>query len=313
MQIRFRSTFFLAVGLALAVAAPALGEDPSLVPKYRPGDAYALALNAATETEAVSGGSVDKRFHQLVRVEYEADVVILAVDAEGRPVRERHQDVRLDVQSSQGSGSIFEGDTSFEVHREDGEVTVFMDGRRAAPGKEKVIVQILATQFEHTLEPALLDPGRQVALGETWELDPSRAEALLRQRGIRVVELGAPATATMALRTGEDGRDALEVDYRIPISWIHPGDLFPGALAGETGGLFEGTVRLASTPNQVPVSRRSRLTLDIQGSVTNWGRTNTRPYPWTVHSSKTAEQEAVKLGTELAGTAGPALPASPAR
>jgi hypothetical protein len=313
MRTWFPSLLSLGVSLALAVAVPASAEEIALVPKHRPGDSYLLTLGASTITDASSGGSVNKRYHERMEVDYEATVVILEVDAEGHPIRERHDDVKLAVQSTQGSGPVFEGDSSFEVHRDDGEITVLFQGHRADPKTEKAIVRVLETQFEHTLEPSLLDPGRPVAVGETWELDRSLAHELLWRRGVQVVKFGEPATATLAHRAGADGRAGLEIDYRIPISWLHADGLLPNAMAGNTEGFFGGTIRLASSAQSVPITRTSRLTLDVDGAVGTSGQPSLRPYPWSVRSSKIAEQTAARVEAKLSTPVGLPVPERPAR
>jgi hypothetical protein len=305
MRICFPTLLSVGAILALAVAATAPAEEIAFLPKYQPGDSYVLTLGATSETDASSGGSVSKRFHEMLQMDYEATVVILEVDGEGRPIRERHQDVSMVVRSTQGSGPVFEGDLTLEVHRHHGKVRVFCDGCRTNPNKEKAIVRILETQFEHTLEPSLLDPRRPVAVGESWELDRSLAGELLRRRGVRVAAFGEPATATLVRRAGDDGSVGLEVDYRIPISWVNVSELFPSAFAGETDGLLQGRVRFAPALDRVPISRTSTLTLDVDGAVTTSAEIATRPYPWSVHSSRVAEQSAAKVGTPYAGEPGP--------
>jgi hypothetical protein len=313
MQVSFPSVITLGAILTLAVAYPASAEEIALVPKYQPGDSYVLTLGANSETEASSGGSVNKRFHEKTQVDYRATVVILEVDAEGRPIRERHQDVSLVVGSTRGSGPVFEGNTNFEVHRDDGRVSAFFDGKRADSKTETALLAVLETQFEHTLEPSLIDPGRPVAVDETWELDRSLARELLRRRGIRPVKFGGPATATLARRAGDDGSVGLEIDYRIPISWHHVDRLFPSAMAGETEGYFGGTVRLASTPEGVPVARTSRLALSVDGVVSASRQRSLRPYPWSVRSFKVAEQSAARIGTRYAAPAGLVVSGQPPR
>jgi hypothetical protein len=301
MKAFFHPSLAFAAALVLLTAGVGSTEEIALVPLYRPGDSYLLNLGATTETDASSGGSVNKRFHKQVQVDYEATVVILEVDGKGRPVRERHEDVSMLVQSPRGSGPVFEEGTSFEVHRGDGEITVFFGNRRADPKREKAIVQVLETQFEHTLEPSLLDPGRPVAVGETWELDRSLVRKLLWQRGVPVVQLGEPATATLLRRMGDGDKSALEIDYRIPIAWLNVRRMLPDAVAGESEGLLEGTIRLASLPDRTPVSRKSSLAVTVNGVTTTFGQVNARPYPWSVRSLKTAKQTAAKVGTKYAG------------
>jgi hypothetical protein len=43
---------------------------------------------------------VDKRFREMMRVDHRATVVVLEVDPEGRPIRERHDGVSMSVRSS---------------------------------------------------------------------------------------------------------------------------------------------------------------------------------------------------------------------
>jgi hypothetical protein len=298
MEISLASLCRWGASLALAVGVPAIAENITLVPDHEPGDAYVLTLSARTETDAASGGSVNKRFREMMRVDYQATVLVLEVDSEGGPIRERHDDVRMVVRSTKGSGPVFEGDTSFEVHRgEDGELSVLSDGFRVPPKKGRAITRVLETRFEHSLEPSVLDPGGPVAVGDTWELDRTLARRMLWQRGVRVVEFAEPATATLVQRAGEDGKLGLEIDYRIPISWLRVEGLFEGAMAGQTRGVLAGTVRLAASPEGMPISRKSQLTLNVEGAATTSGRVGgSRPYPWSVSASKVVEQTAVKVG-----------------
>jgi len=66
-----------------------------LSPRHEPGDRYALVIETASETEAVTKRAGVEPFRERVEQVYRAQVEVLEVDAEGRAIRERHERVRL--------------------------------------------------------------------------------------------------------------------------------------------------------------------------------------------------------------------------
>jgi hypothetical protein len=250
-------------------------------------------------TEASSGGSSDgKSIEESRGYEYRASVVVQEVGRDGRPSRERHADVQLAVAGPEGHGALLEKGITLEVRRsQDGEVRIYMDGYRADRKTEKIVTEILASQFERTLQPALLDPARPVAVGETWDLDPSLARQFLEERGIRVVRFAGPPAATL-LR--EDG--ALVIRYRIPIAWFEIFEMPANNQAAQSEARFEGMVRLASDPRRPPIASSSHLALSLNGvRTTRAGMT--QAVAWSLRRSSLEGQRLVMPGEASSGAA----------
>jgi hypothetical protein len=160
---------------------------------------------------------------------------------------------------------------------------------------EEIVGGILATRFEHTLEPALLDPGRPVEVGASWELDPSLARRVLRERDVRVLRFSEPATATLERVGGEDGPGELAIRYRVPIAWGEPTRMPAHARSGDTEALLEGELRL-DPATCAPVARSSHLRLRMHG-VTASTDGLAEPVAWRVDRTQLTEQRMVPLET----------------
>jgi hypothetical protein len=289
----------LAFVCLLSLLAPALaGEEIVLRPRRRPGDAYRLSLSVATRTEAASRAAEGRSSEEDVRLLYNASVVVLEVDAAGRPVRERHDGVRLTFERPGETGSLFGRDASYEVRRgDDGDVRLYVRDRRVDREVEKIVAEILASQLEHGLEARLIDPGRPVAVGESWELDPALARRFLDERGVRVLAFAGAPSATLERGVDEDDLDQLAIRYSIPIAWCEPTRLPANARAGESEGRFEGLVRLASGPGE-PASRSSRLRFRVQGI------TGAASGAWSLERSQRSDQRVTAIETRTAGAQG---------
>jgi hypothetical protein len=270
--------------LALCTAPRAAAEEISLRPRYEPGDSYLLSLAVTTNTQAE--GVADASFQEDVHLDYSARVVVLAVDREGRPVRERHEDVRLTFQRPGESGSLFQDGAGYEVRREDA-LKIFVGDARAEPRIEKIVADVLEKQFEFTLEPALLDPGRPVEVGDTWELDPSVARRFLSTRGMRVAAFGtAEATLAQSGREGDDG--GWVINYSIPIERFELMGMPEHARAKESEARLEGQIRLGPPRRRIPISSISNLTLRVSGVTSPPGAAE--PVPWNLNRSVMVER-----------------------
>jgi hypothetical protein len=280
----------IALGALLAVAAlcaasASAAEDVVLRPRFRAGDTYALSLRVSTRTDGVSSGESGESVAEDVRLAYAASVMVLEVDGDGRAVRERHEDVRLTFERPGDSGSLFKPGVAYEVRRKDG-IEVSLGGRRAEPRVEKTVAEILEKQFEHTLEPALLEPGRPVEVGESWEPDPSLTKRFLLSRGIRVIALGDGATATLLREQGEHGASELVVEYAIPIARFALRTMPERAEATRSSARLEGRVRLGDAPGRPAAATFSSLTIELGGVLSGAAQ----PVPWSLRSTETVEK-----------------------
>jgi len=127
-------------------------------------------------------------------------------------------------------------------------------------------------------------------VGESWPLDPALARRLLGQRGLRVIELGEPAAASLA-RDPEDP-DVLVVRYRVPVAWLELERMPPDARTAESEAHLEGEIRL-------PAGSRARshaqtLALRMNGVVVKSGVALASP--WRLESSKAVAQHTQMLG-----------------
>ena len=286
---------FFAALIALAPLSWASGEEIVLRPAYQPGDSYRLSLEVTTKTEASSAGVEGKATAEHVRLAYDASVVVLEVDRQGRPVRERHEGVRLTFQRPDGSGSLFGPDTSYEVRREDGgRVRLSVQGRRADRRSEAIVAEILASQFEHTLESVLVDPGRPVAVGESWELDPKLVRRFLRERGVRVVRFGGAARASLERQWREDDQVDLVVHYHVPIAWFELDRAPRRTQPSESEALLEGEILLASGARRTTISRSSHLDLNMRG-ITNSAPGVAESVAWSLQRSMLADERITAL------------------
>jgi hypothetical protein len=286
------------LGFFLATVAPA--EEIKLRPRYRAGDTYRLSLSVSTNTEASSKGAAGEFFEENVRLHYKASVLVLEVDGDGRPLRERHGRVSLTFERPGESGSLFNEGVAFEVERRSG-LSILLGGEPLEAKLEKTVSRVLEKQFEYTLEPALLEPGRPVALGESWIPDESLTRRFLVSRGIRVMEFGDAPMATLQRRQREDGETELVIDYRVPIARLELTRMPPHTEASRSEALLEGHVRLASEPGDAATSSVSNLTLSLNGVT----RSPAQSVPWSVRSTVIVEKSTTE--TESFATSGPSI------
>jgi len=280
----------LALGSLTALADPT--EQISLRPRYHAGDAYVLSLSALKNAELVARGEKQKPFREDVHLRYEANVVVLETDAAGIPVRERHQDVVLSFVRPDDSGSLFD-QANFEVRRLQDGVQVFVKGERAEKQIERVVSELLEGQFEYGIG-ALLDPGRSVAVGETWELDRARTASFLEARGVEGARLDGSASATLEPHEG----GPFVVRYRIPIASFEPKGMPANRRTAHSAGQLEGEVQLEPTAVRSPLRHSSRLALRMNGSV--HGHNVARGVPWRFRSSESLDQHTVMVRREVA-------------
>lgn len=295
MRTRRLALFALAISCA---PASARAEELSLRSRLRPGDSYRLSLSVLTQTEASARGPGAESFDETVRLQYRAGVTVLEVDAEERPVREQHRGVSLTFERPGDSGPLFQEPVSFEVRRKE-RLEIFAGNERLDARLEKPMADVLEKQFEYTLEPALVDPGRAVEVGESWAPSEDLARRFLLSRGVRVLAFGDGAVATLRRAPGNDGTTGLVVDYSIPIARLELLRMPDHAEAARSEGVLDGQIRLASEPGTPPVSTKSSLTLDLSGL----SRTAAQSMPWSLRSSVTVERTTSPAG-DLA-TSGP--------
>src|SRR5262249_8593435 len=152
------SEFLAFLGLILAaLCAPLHGaradEPLSLRPRYQVGDRYALALSTKTQTRVEAGagrGGTNLRRDGAPR--YSAQVEVLATDAAGQPIRERHENADLRYERTEGSRSLFEKGATFELTRRgDGRVEVRAGGERVSEKIEQIVGDLLARQAEYAV------------------------------------------------------------------------------------------------------------------------------------------------------------------
>lgn len=289
MEINRRSAAAFAALLLFSVAARASAEEIALKPRYQPGDSYLLSLQTTTQTAVRSKGARRAPLDENVQLEYGARVVVLEVDASGQPIRERHEEVRFAFVRPGESGSLFKEHAAFEVRRSgDGEVQIFANEKRVERRVEKIVVDLLGTQFEYSLGPALFDPGHPVAIGESWELNRSLARQFLRERGVRVVDFDGPATATLGHYTNDEGEPALVIRYRIAVGRWQPDSVHPNSLTAASDGHVEGEIQVATGPSGQPLRHASSLVMRANGVVT--ASRVADPVTWSLETSRSSEQ-----------------------
>jgi hypothetical protein len=277
--------------LSLPVVA---AEQIALRPGYRVGDRYAIALVTKTDTRVDARGAASKSFREKVELRYTAQVEVLEVDAAGAPLRERHEGVDLTYERPEGRQSLFAQGAVFELtRRSGGSVEIRFGGERVQPQIERIVGDLLAHQSECTVA-ALLDPGRPVAVGERWELDPDRVREFLRARGIQSPKLSGPSTAK--LETG-DG-DQLSLRYRIPIDQFALKDLPENSTRTDSEGSLQGELRLDGHGLHRAIAHTSALSLEIDGAVHPPGTTATAA--WSLARSQSVDQHTETLRDQLA-------------
>lgn len=285
MPNAIRLALLSAILLCVATPQRAAAELLDLAPRRVAGDVYALSIDTTSESSLEAKRRSGKGAES-VALHYEANVVVLEADAAGRPLRERHVDVVLRATRGDETSSLFREPVAFDVVRDaDGAIEIHASDGRIERKLEKRIAALLESQFESSLAPALLAPGREVELGESWQLDADAARRFLRSQGVRAIELDGPATAALALR--EDGQ-ALVVRYVIPVGWWKPAALPKNASAGRSEARFEGEVELVADPTLRPSRHVSKLTTEVSGVVTATGYA--APAPWKLATAATSDQ-----------------------
>lgn len=264
-HVSISSVLLVAAAISFTPAASAQPEALDLFPGVRPGDVYELSLSQATETDASARGERRTRFEEALVLGYEARVEVLEVDAQGRATRERHSDVELTVERDGETGSLFRRGTRYEVHRDQGRIEIHSNGRRVEAAIEKLVAPVLAAQLEHGDTPALLDPGRPVRPGESWELSPERARRLLREAGVRVVEFDGAARATLVPHESDPERVSLR--YRIPVGWCEVDGLAPNLRSARSGAVLEGILDLEARAPHRALRHDAELALSLRGFV----------------------------------------------
>jgi hypothetical protein len=277
----------LAVG---CVALAASAEDVVLRPHYSQGDSYALALDTQNGARIAARGPVAKGFNEDAEIRYSATVVVLEVDAQGVPLRERHQGVDLTIVRPGEPGVPFLSGT-FEVRRAGGKPQIFIGGERANRNVEQVVTRLLANQLEYGVG-ALIDPGRSVAVGESWEIPEARVREYLKDQGVKDVKLDGSATASLVRAQN----DVLSVRYRIPISSFTLKKLPANARTANSDGSLEGEVVLGA--QRRPVRHVASLVLEMNGAIVKTGVTTA--YPWSYRVAKSLDQRTRKVEPALA-------------
>jgi hypothetical protein len=272
--------------LAAGAARAASPEDLLLQPRYKPGDTYNLELRVTTRTEASSKGENGEHFQEDVKLDYRASVLVVDVDENGRPTKERHRRVSLTFERPGDMGSLFKEGAAFDVERRD-RVRLSLGGKPVDPKLERTVAEILEKQPEYTLEPAMLDPGRPVSVGESWELSPTLTRRFLQGRGIRTIEFGEPATATLQQRARENGTLERFIAYDIPIERFELTQMPPNTEASRSEASLHGEVSLADAPRSGIGSSVSELRMSLSGISTGVARR----LPWSLRSTVVVEKK----------------------
>lgn len=284
MKAASRLTLALFGMLAGSFASAA---ELQLTPRHEVGDRFTLSLDATTHTRALSQSPATRAAGEQVRLRYDASVVILEVDDAGASLRERHEYARLRYERPDGAGSLFPERVDYELRRQrNGSTRIFVGDERLDRRREALLTTLLASQFEATLGPALLQPNGPVEIGDSWQLDSDVARRFLRQQGLRVVEFGAPATATLEVAPDTDGRE-LQVRYRIPIARLELLEMPRNTRTSSSDASYSGELRLGTAPRRH--SHVSNLAMDLDGVVVKSGVASS--FPFELRSSKLVRQQ----------------------
>jgi hypothetical protein len=285
----------VSLGCLVQLGAPASSaEGINLRPRYTVGDKYVLALATTSRTNILARGDVARTIDEEVELRYSARVEVVETAADGSPLRERHETVELTIVQGENSRSLFKKGADFDVLRTgDGAVQVFHDGQRVDPKLEKIVSHLLARQLEHGVG-ALVDPGREVEVGETWAIDNDRVQDFLRVRGLQDAELDGPATATLEERPG----DRLVVRYSIPIAGFAMGELPSNARNARSRANLDGEVQLGAAGIHRPIGHSSSLAVRIKASTSEPGKT--RAAVWSVRRSESLVQHSQTVTDQLA-------------
>ena len=257
-----------------------------LSPRHQVGDRFTLSLDATTHTRALSRSPATDAAGEQVRLRYDASIVILEVDDAGASLRERHEGARLRYERPDGSGSLFPDRVDYELRRRrDGSARIFIGEKRLDRRRESLITTLLASRFEATLGPALLSPDRPVVIGDSWTLDRKLAKRFLREQGLRVVDFGEPATATLEVIPDSDEQE-LRIRYQIPIARFELAEMPHNTRTAMSDASYSGELRLGAAPRHQ--SHVSNLVIDMNGAVVKSGVAS--PFPFELRSSKLVRQ-----------------------
>lgn len=123
--------------------------------------------------------------------------------------------------------------------------------------------------------------------GETWELDPRLARRLLKERGLRVIEFGVPATATLLAEP--DGPRRLV--YRIPVEWVEFTRMPPDTRTAGSAASLEGEIAL--DPEGRALGHTASLAVRMNGALVKTGVATA--VPWRLESSRLTAQRTLPL------------------
>ncbi len=195
----------------------------------------------------------------------------------------------FEYQRPSESGSLFREHANFEVRRlANGGVELFANDARLDRSIEKLVGEILASQFEFSSAPALFAPGRDVEVGESWELDPVLARRFLREQGARVVAFETPPTATLVERDAADGTRERVIHYVIPVDRWEPSKAPANLVAGASDARVEGEIRLAADPGAGALAHDATRAMRAKGVVT--ASRIAAPVAWSFETSCSTNQ-----------------------
>jgi len=275
-----------------------------LSPRHEPGDRYALVIETASETEAVTKRAGVEPFRERVEQVYRAEVEVLEVDAEGRAIRERHERVRLTGARGGETGSLFGEDVGYEVERDEhGRIRIHAEAAAESARIERVVVPLLENRLAHSLGAALLEPGGRVEVGASWTLSKPLARRLLRGADVRVVRFDGEPTAV--LRPHASNADLVSLHYTIPVARFELRDMPGHTRTTRSRARFEGRVDLAADGAGGLVSHHATLELRMSGTVDPGGVA--APFGWSLARSERSSERTRALepvGRENAAAAG---------
>jgi hypothetical protein len=274
----------LLAGLIGLAALPGAAVDLELSHHFQPGQSYQLSIRNETQTDSSSRGADRPTFRESVAVDYEATVVVLAVDADGCPVREQHRDVSMTFTRPDETGSLFSKPSTFQVERVDGnDVRITTGGDRVSRDIERVLREPLRRNHDRCARAAWLEPGRPVEVGESWPLDVGFARQLLRDRGLSGVALADHPTATLELQDGWP-----TVRYSIPVSRVRVRGLPQTTRVAGSRAMLEGTLVVPNATRVPSAELSSNLELDLHGAAHTLGLG--RSFGWKLHRMESHAQ-----------------------
>ena len=286
---------FTSAGLPilLAVFLPAASSAFHLATRLSLGHAYRLELVSRTTTRASSeGGSADHRFVEQRVLRYDALVTPMKSRPSGGALLERHDDVQLRSEGSDGTTSLFPPGTRLDVRLDpDGGTQVSVGGNRLPASLERVVSALLDGRLGHLPLASLLDPGHPVEEGDTWEVAPARIRRLFASFGFRVVLADRPGSVR-ALRIPDASEDLLSLDYAMPVAWLRLGHLPEDIATSRTSACLKGRITISRSHSGTRISHESRLDVDLRGVVIKPVVSN--PFPVALRRSVTSSETIVE-------------------